>query len=428
MIEIIASFVDAVICIFFIRAFLNRDKKNLPITIATVLIYYGITLIGDRFLPGFSVVITIVLLLVSFVYALLICKKHYIKAIICTCTYKIVYIVSSSLIFAIISMIFNDYGIMMQGSGSGVRLTMLLIHKVFLTASFILIVVLFSKGEINDKLTGVIVFAISLLTIIGLGVTMVVMGIEQNSKTTLPLLFQIIVFVLVNIGMYLLVYRVRKLEKQKYELKLLNDKYELQQGKYSEAIGVWNNVRKVQHDIKEHLTMINRLLHDNRIDDCKEYVDNLIPVTNTMGKIISSDNLVLDYLINSKLCALENTEVIISGVVGDLSDIDNRDLVTIFGNIIDNAIEAISELDEKRIEILFTKQDENRIIICKNTIGKSVLENNREMKSTKKDSGSHGLGHMIVEETVVRLGGMIHYSESGGMFCVQIVLPGLIKK
>ena len=325
-------------------------------------------------------------------------------------------------------MIFNDYGIMMQGSGSGVRLTMLLIHKVFLTASFILIVVLFSKGEINDKLTGVIVFAISLLTIIGLGVTMVVMGIEQNSKTTLPLLFQIIVFVLVNIGMYLLVYRVRKLEKQKYELKLLNDKYELQQGKYSEAIGVWNNVRKVQHDIKEHLTMINRLLHDNRIDDCKEYVDNLIPVTNTMGKIISSDNLVLDYLINSKLCALENTEVIISGVVGDLSDIDNRDLVTIFGNIIDNAIEAISELDEKRIEILFTKQDENRIIICKNTIGKSVLENNREMKSTKKDSGSHGLGHMIVEETVVRLGGMIHYSESGGMFCVQIVLPGLIKK
>ena len=86
MIEIIASFVDAVICIFFIRAFLNRDKKNLPITIATVLIYYGITLIGDRFLPGFSVVITIVLLLVSFVYALLICKKHYIKAIICTCT------------------------------------------------------------------------------------------------------------------------------------------------------------------------------------------------------------------------------------------------------------------------------------------------------------------------------------------------------
>ena len=134
-------------------------------------------------------------------------------------------------------------------------------------------------------------------------------------------------------------------------------------------------------------------------------------------------NIVLDYLINSKMCTLENTEVIISGAVGDLSDIPNRELVSIFGNIIDNAIEAISGLEEKRIELLFSRQGDNRIIICKNTIGESVLNQNGELISTKKDKNSHGLGHLIVEECVSRLDGMINYSESGNMFSVQIILP-----
>ena len=46
---------------------------------------------------------------------------------------------------------------------------------------------------------------------------------------------------------------------------------------------------------------------------------------------MKSDNNVLDYLINSKLCTLENTQVIVSGVVGDLSGISDKDIVSIFG-------------------------------------------------------------------------------------------------
>ena len=62
-------------------------------------------------------------------------------------------------------------------------------------------------------------------------------------------------------------------------------------------------------------------------------------------------------------------------------------------------------------------------MICKNTIGKSVLKDNSQLRSTKTDSTVHGLGHVIVEETVKRLGGMIEYSEDGDMFVVQIILP-----
>ena len=72
---------------------------------------------------------------------------------------------------------------------------------------------------------------------------------------------------------------------------------------------------------------------------------------------------------------------------------------------------------------MFSRHGENRLVVCKNTIGSSVLENNKNLNTSKHDRDRHGLGHIIVEETVKRLGGMISYSESCGMFIVQIVLP-----
>ena len=93
-------------------------------------------------------------------------------------------------------------------------------------------------------------------------------------------------------------------------------------------------------------------------------------------------------------------------------------------NLLDNAIEAQEKLvSEKRIELLFLYRKSSRIIICKNTIDKSVLQNNKEMKSTKDSPELHGIGHQIVETTVGKYNGLIDYFEDSGMFGVQIVIP-----
>ena len=420
--EIVASLADAVICIVFISLFLDIDKKKRILALPGIAVYFGLTLIGDFFLPGFNLIITILLFLASIVFALLICRKQYIKAIIACSIYKLIIILVGSTLFSVFSFFIKDIGTLMQGANNPIRIVALIINKIIIISLLSIIVVIFKKGSVTDKATGFVLFLISILTIFGMGSTMVLLSKDLNNNRGLCLAV-VVVFALVNIAAYLLVNQVRKLERQKYELKTLNDRFELQQDKYDEAIGVWNNVRKVQHDIKHHLTVIDGFLQENRIGECNKYVKDLIPETSKMGKIISSDNLALDYLINSKMCALEDTEVIVSGAVGDLSDIPNRELVSIFGNIIDNAIEAISGLEEKRIELLFSRQGDNRIIICKNTIRESVLNQNGELISTKKDKNSHGLGHLIVEECVSRLDGMINYSESGNMFSVQIILP-----
>ncbi|MBQ6043548.1 MAG: sensor histidine kinase [Clostridia bacterium] len=422
IIEYAASLIDSILCIWFISRFINAKKNKLMALISTA-IYFVITILCDKFLPNFNMLGTSILFVVSLIYAIIICQRHYVKAILACAIYKGVLILSSSLLFTIISSMIEDFGALLQGSDSTVRLVLISIHKIVIISVFVLILVVFKNANITDLLTGAAVFGVSVLTILGLGATMVAVtsGLYKSNPVSCYLL--LITYILINIFVYLLVNRVKNLEKQKYELKLLGDRHEYQQEKYLEAAAVWNNIRKVQHDMKNHLVAIKGELDSGKIEDCKEYVDTLIPKTDQIGKLMKSDNDILDYLINSKLCALKDTQVIVSGAVGDLSDISDGDLVSIFGNILDNAVEAIEGLEEKRIELLFNRHKDNRIIICKNTIGKSVLKDNSDLKTTKANHDAHGLGHIIVEETVTKLGGMIEYSEKGDMFVVQIILP-----
>lgn len=112
-----------------------------------------------------------------------------------------------------------------------------------------------------------------------------------------------------------------------------------------------------------------------------------------------------------------------SGSIGDISDIEELDLACLFGNILDNAIEATEKNKEKRIELLFLRQNSNRVIICKNTVSESVLKNNKQLKTTKKQQETHGLGTSIVARIVQKYHGVVEYYEESDMFGVQIILP-----
>lgn len=75
------------------------------------------------------------------------------------------------------------------------------------------------------------------------------------------------------------------------------------------------------------------------------------------------------------------------------------------------------------ITLLFRVKNENRVIICKNTISESVMQTNKELRSTKKNRQDHGLGHRIVETILQKYDGWVDYFESVAMFGVQIMLP-----
>ena len=208
------------------------------------------------------------------------------------------------------------------------------------------------------------------------------------------------------------------------EVKLLKEKMEFDRRRYEESEAVWENIRKVRHDMKNHISVIAGYSKNNDCKAVNSYIDSILPSVESMGNFIQSENSVLDYLINSKLSVLKNTEVVVSGIVDSFKDIEDIDLASVIGNVLDNAVEAQEHVQgTKRIELSFTTVNDTRMIVCKNTVAKSVLESNKELNSTKSNPEDHGLGHKIVQSVLAKYEGWADYFEIDDMFGVQIMLP-----
>lgn len=421
--ETAISLFDAVICVYFITKFNHASFRKNKFWIPAILIIFGFTLINDAFMAGFNTLATLIFLALYILYSLTIANGHYIRALLSAFMFEIVFVLLSTLIYMIISISINNFDEALQGSGSSVRYIYMLMHKVSLFAILKVLLNVFKADQSLDIGNSILTFLFSFVTIIGLGMIMHISATADTQEIDFQILVITLSFIIVNVILYILIAQIQKLLQTRYRLHLLEEKMEFEKNRHNDATAIWNHIRKIQHDMKQHLAIISEHLENDEIDDCKHYLYELLPNVDRMGKLMKSDNKILDYIINSKLSGLKDTKIIISGSIGDLSDISELDLACLFGNLIDNAIEAVEQAPEKQIELLFLRQNANRIIICKNTVKESVLKHNKELRSTKKSEDSHGYGTKIIAKIVSDHHGMIDYFEEFGMFGVQIVLP-----
>ncbi len=114
-----------------------------------------------------------------------------------------------------------------------------------------------------------------------------------------------------------------------------------------------------------------------------------------------------------------------------LMEIDSRDLVTIIGNLVDNALDAsLRGADSPRVTIAVSRGDAGEISIQVADTGPGVPDETaifRRGFTTKKGLGneagigSHGVGLALVGQSVRRLGGDIRIdSTAGATFTVRI--------
>ncbi len=421
--ELAATLFDSFLAIWFVKRFCRFEDK-LKYRIGSILLLFLVTEFSNEYMSQFSVVTTLILAGITLIYTVISTYKIDFRQIFATCLFWISLVVVSSLLFMILTVLTKDFENLIMGSNSLVRYLYVIMHKIVLTAVLWLIIMFVSiEGKVS-KLNSILTFVILLVSVVGLGATMYIAITDASIKFGMQLTIIILAFLGTNVILYLMLSQISRLQKVEYEHKILEEKSAFDSTRYEETNAVWQNVRTVQHDMKHHLSVIQAQLDAGNVEESREYLTKLLPEIESMGRVIRSDNKTIDYIINSKLGSLKDTQIVISGLIADFSDIEDRDLACLFGNILDNAIEAIASLEEKRIEIIFSVENSSRMILFKNTIGRSVLKTNPDLRSTKKDGSSHGYGHKIVEKIVKEHRGMIDYFEEGDMFGVQIILPG----
>ena len=411
IIEYAATVSDVVFLIWFVPRFLHTrfyKRENLPM-LAVPCLYLIAQLIADWFLPGFDLLAALINTGLALLYALLICRKKWFRAIIAGSAFILVVMLVSSVAYPLLSLAFGSGEGLMQGDQSPVRILYLVICKLAHFTLYTLLLILFKSDEDTDRKSGIIMLCYTVVSIGGLFALMTIAVKDTSRRVLIPTVALLFVLIFLNFGAFFLIRQIMKMQRKEYEFKLMKEKMNAEKQRAEDADAIWENIRKVRHDLRNHFTVIKGKLQEGEVKSCEEYIDEIYPAIESMGNLVHTGSAVIDYLINTKFSVDKEIQIIVSGFTEYFGDIEDADLTSMLGNILDNAFEAvekISDAQNKRIELYFLKKNLNRIILCQNSIEGSVLQSNKELRSTKRGK-DHGLGHRIVQTVTEKYGGFV---------------------
>ncbi|RGI29262.1 GHKL domain-containing protein [Ruminococcus sp. OM08-13AT] len=149
---------------------------------------------------------------------------------------------------------------------------------------------------------------------------------------------------------------------KKSKLALLQKENELYSRQCEIMQSSTEDLQAFRHDMSNQLIILNHLLEEGKDEEARRQLDQLSRFIK--GKVIysTSGNIIIDGLVNYKLqsVASENIKVETEIVVPKQLNIDIADFVTLLGNLLDNALEALKKVDwEQRIltiKIVFSQE------------------------------------------------------------------------
>lgn len=186
------------------------------------------------------------------------------------------------------------------------------------------------------------------------------------------------------------------------------------------------NQKILLHDMKKHLYTIADLLDEKSDADAKGYIETLINSKSLNHEIRLCTNPTLNLILSRYMEVCKKEHVIFDiDVYGDCLDfIQIGDMSALFGNLLDNALEAARGTQDAFIEVRVKKSEEGQTLIsvinsCREI---PVKTSNGQFVSNKQDSEYHGYGTKSIRKVVKKYGGeeVAYYREDDHTFHVGI--------
>ena len=199
--------------------------------------------------------------------------------------------------------------------------------------------------------------------------------------------------------------------------------------------------QELYREKKETVELINQKCHDmrhqidrwereGRITDPDEItrMKNLIRIYDAS---IRTGNKTLDLLLTDKKLKCEQYGIPLNAIVdgGALSFMSEADLCSLFGNLLDNAIEAVSQLPAQERQISLQVQKRHGMVVISEDNPylreKALSFINGLPRTTKNDEGYHGYGTRSMQMITDKYGGQMEIT-ADSLFHVGILIPLLV--
>lgn len=210
-----------------------------------------------------------------------------------------------------------------------------------------------------------------------------------------------------------------------FKKEMENKNLKMQEAYYQDLEKNQLEIRKLKHDLNNHLSVVGNYLEDNQVEEAKEYFSELSTVYANQRRDFCKNQLVNNVLNAKYQQAQEHgIDCFINIDVSTLIGIDDISLCTIFANTLDNAIEACQKIDNPQERKLSLKARYHRGCFSyeiTNTTA-ALLNRNGQLFTTKADKKNHGFGLANVREIVENYEGTLEIKTSEQEFSLLLVI------
>lgn len=194
-------------------------------------------------------------------------------------------------------------------------------------------------------------------------------------------------------------------------------------------------VRRQYHDLKHYVSELEAMQASPQETDSlarkkelSDFTSHLKRELEAYDAAIETGNEVLDILLAEKRqkCLAQGVRPVFYVDARNLGFVNSFDLCAIFGNLVDNAVEAAEKLpeDQPRDIQLDVRTTHGLVAIrCQNPFDGTLNATPEGLRTTKSDRENHGFGLKSVRQVVKRYGGTLTWHADNGVFEATVIIP-----
>lgn len=188
----------------------------------------------------------------------------------------------------------------------------------------------------------------------------------------------------------------------------------------------WQQAREYRHDLKQKYLLLESYLSRNEYEKIRELYQQSIEALTEEDNLSKTGNVSFDTIVNYKAAVARKNHTVVkldTMIPYDIK-LDDVDLYSLLGNLFDNAIEAVKQMDieEREIKLSAKMSGNNLYLEMENPYAGQLKKQGHNYLTTKGNKEEHGLGLRIVENIVKRHDGQIVIDDTDHYFRIKVLL------
>ena len=286
---------------------------------------------------------------------------------------------------------------------------------------FVLIVINFYKIRIEKNIPLIFSLPIALTAVISMVITINMLLVVDSNNYKFIFINMVLIFIICIILIYIF-NKIVNVMTENARQKILIKQSEYYEKQIEADRKYINNTKKIKHDMKNHMYAIKNMAKNNMSKDIITYTNDILGKIEGEKVYINTGNYLIDGILNVKFEEIKNQGIDFKYDVKIPEGIKlpEFEVITILGNLLDNAIEGVKLIKDNRyIEVFISYKDSNLLIKIVNTFDGLVIKDNKGFVSRKEEKTYHGIGLENVREQVEKSNG---YMNINCMFTVDLFI------